>query len=164
MVVSPTGHLSAGGKRFRCAFGSGGITRKKSEGDGATPAGTWPLRLGLYRADRLAPPPTAGLPMYPLSPRAGWCDDPIHPAYNQPIRLPFTGRAEHLWRSDGVYDIIVVLGYNDAPAEPPRGSAIFLHVARPSLSPTEGCVALSKTDLVSVLRYAKRDSTMTIKA
>ena len=164
MTVSSDGHLGAAGKYYRCALGSGGITHAKSEGDGATPAGKWPLRYGLYRADRLGPPPTAGLPMRPLSPRAGWCDDPAHSAYNLPIRFPFAGKAEQLWRSDRLYDIIVVLGYNDAPVLPHKGSAIFLHVARPSFSLTEGCVALSKPDLLSVLRYAKRDSVITIKA
>ncbi len=40
-----------------------------------------------------------------------------------------------------------VLGWNDAPVERGRGSAIFLHVARPGYAPTDGCVALDAADL-----------------
>ena len=32
-----------------------------------------------------------------------------------------------------------------------RGSAIFLHVARPDFAPTEGCVALALPDLLRLL-------------
>ncbi len=56
-----------------------------------------------------------------------------------------------LWREDGLYDVVGVLGWNDAPVQRGRGSAIFLHVARPDFAPTEGCVALSLTDLRAVL-------------
>ena len=164
MTVLPDGRLVARGKNYRCALGSGGTTPTKSEGDGATPVGCWPLRFGFYRADRQRPPLTSGLSMYPLSPAAGWCDDPTHPAYNQPVRLPFDARAERLWRSDNLYDILIVLGYNDAPVRPHKGSAIFLHVARPTYTPTEGCIALSKPDLLSVLRLAKPSSSLTIRA
>jgi L,D-peptidoglycan transpeptidase YkuD (ErfK/YbiS/YcfS/YnhG family) len=84
----------------------------------------------------------------------GWCDDPGDPAYNQPVRLPFAARHERLWRRGRVYDLIVPLGYNDDPITPRRGSAIFLHVARRSYLPTEGCVALSRPDLLDVLTGA----------
>jgi L,D-peptidoglycan transpeptidase YkuD (ErfK/YbiS/YcfS/YnhG family) len=50
-----------------------------------------------------------------------------------------------------VYDVIAVLGWNDAPVERGRGSAIFLHVARPDWAATEGCVALALPDLLEVL-------------
>ena len=81
----------------------------------------------------------------------GWCDDPGHPAYNRPVRLPINASAEALWRDDALYDIIGVLGWNDDPVVPGRGSAIFLHVARPDYAPTEGCIALALDDLRRVL-------------
>ncbi len=161
-VVTRGKRLICGPLNMRCAVGWGGITANKREGDGATPAGCWPLRGGFYRADRLKPPPTAGLPLAPLSPRDGWCDAPDDPSYNRQVRLPYGARAERLWRGDPVYDLILVLGYNDAPAVPGRGSAIFLHVARQNLAPTEGCVALAKTDLVSLLRRLSADSHLLI--
>ena len=67
------------------------------------------------------------------------------------MRLPHEARCEALWRPDGLYDVIGVLGWNDAPVERGRGSAIFLHVARPDYGPTEGCVALALPDLLQVL-------------
>ena len=135
---------------FRCTLGRGGVTTDKREGDGATPAGAYPLRQLLYRSDRLAPP-TNALPTSPLRPRDGWCDDPGHSAYNRPVTLPLDASAESMWRDDHLYDLVVVLGYNDDPVVSGLGSAIFLHVASHEYSPTEGCIALAKEDLLTVL-------------
>jgi L,D-peptidoglycan transpeptidase YkuD (ErfK/YbiS/YcfS/YnhG family) len=145
-IVQRDGTVSFQGRVFRASLGRGGIRRDKQEGDGATPSGALPLRRVLYRADRVARPDCA-VPVEPLAPEDGWCDDPAHPDYNRMIRLPHPARHEALWRDDGVYDIIGVLGWNDQPAIRDRGSAIFLHVARPDFAPTEGCVALALPDL-----------------
>ena len=120
LVLNPPNILCWRGRRFACAIGWGGVRTNKREGDGATPAGRFPLRRVLYRPDRLAPPRTA-LPIAPLSPRDGWCDDPAHPLYNRPLRLPHEARHEELWRADRVYDVIVILGHNDAPVVPDLG-------------------------------------------
>jgi len=149
------------GRRMRCAVGRGGIVRDKREGDGATPLGRWPLRRVLFRPDRLEPPETR-LPVAPLSPADGWCDDPGDSAYNRPVRLPYPGRYERLWRDDGLYDVIVVLGHNDDPPLPGRGSAIFLHVAQADYAPTEGCVALARDDLLSLLRDVATETALRI--
>jgi L,D-peptidoglycan transpeptidase YkuD (ErfK/YbiS/YcfS/YnhG family) len=111
------------------------------------------MRRLYYRPDRVAVPVSA-LPLEALRPQDGWCDAPADPAYNRPVQLPYAASAESLWRADGVYDLIVALGYNDAPPVPGAGSAIFLHVARPLYPATEGCVALSLDDLIAVLRDA----------
>ena len=103
----------------------------------------------------MAPPRTA-LPIAPLSPHDGWCDDPGHPLYNEPLRLPHHARHEELWRADHVYDLIVILGHNDAPAVPGLGSAVFLHVAQPDYAPTAGCVALAAGDLLTILAGVAR--------
>ncbi len=148
-VYSP-GVLKAAGRRYRCALGQAGVSPDKREGDGASPAGTFTLRRVLYRADRLERPRT-GLPVTALGPEDGWCDDPAHADYNRPVRLPHPARHERLWRGDGVYDVIVILGHNDGPVEPGKGSAVFLHVAKPGYTPTEGCIALALPDLLEVL-------------
>ena len=149
-TLHPDGTLTLGSMRCRAAIGRGGIRTHKQEGDGATPAGLLPLRRVLYRADRVARP-RAAAPAVPLAPHDGWCDDPSHADYNRPVRLPHDGRHEALWRADSVYDIIGVLGWNDAPVRCGGGSAIFLHVARPDLAPTEGCVAVALPDMRMVL-------------
>ena len=150
LVVHPPNILCWRGRQFACAIGRGGVRSNKREGDGATPAGRFPLRRVLYRPDRMAPPRTA-LPIAPLSPRDGWCDDPDHSLYNQALRLPHDARHEELWRADRVYDLIVILGHNDAPVVPGMGSAVFLHVAQPDYAPTAGCVAVSAGDLLTIL-------------
>ena len=108
------------------------------------------MRRLLYRADRLSAP-TTGLPSAPLARGDGWCDDPADANYNRQVSPPYPARAERLWRQDGIYDLIVVTGYNDDPVIPLKGSAVFLHVARPDFSPTEGCVALALNDLLGIL-------------
>ena len=163
LVVHPPGRLAWRGRRFACALGAGGIRADKREGDGATPSGRFLLRRVLYRADRLAPPPTA-LAVAPLTARDGWCDDPADPLYNRFVRLPHGGRHEALWRADRVYDVIVVLGYNDDPVAPGLGSAIFLHVARPDYAPTAGCVALARDDLLTILAGVDREAALRVPA
>ena len=133
-----------------CVVGRGGVRADKREGDGATPVGLLPLRRVLYRADRL-PRPRASVPVVPIAPQDAWCDDPGEKAYNRLITLPASARHELLWREDDLYDLVGVLGWNDAPVVPHRGSAIFLHMMRPDGAPTDGCIGLSPAELRSVL-------------
>jgi L,D-peptidoglycan transpeptidase YkuD (ErfK/YbiS/YcfS/YnhG family) len=153
--VSADGWLSLAGRDVRCALGRAGVrtAADKREGDGATPAGLWPLRSVLWRPDRLTAP-SSRLPVWAIQPDDGWCDGPLDPAYNRPVRLPYGASAERLWREDGVYDLVVLLGYNDTPVVPGAGSAIFMHVARPDYAATEGCIALALEDLVELVSRA----------
>jgi L,D-peptidoglycan transpeptidase YkuD (ErfK/YbiS/YcfS/YnhG family) len=154
--ANSAGLLRWNGRQARCALGRSGViaAEAKREGDGASPLGLWPMRQVFWRPDRMEKP-AGHLPVIELDPETGWCDDPAHPAYNRQIRLPFPLSHEKLWREDHIYDLIVVLGFNDDPVIPGRGSAIFLHLARPDFSPTEGCVACTRDDLVDILRLAK---------
>jgi L,D-peptidoglycan transpeptidase YkuD (ErfK/YbiS/YcfS/YnhG family) len=138
------------GKEYPCAIGRGGISENKKEGDGTTPAGCFPIRKVFYRADRVDPPKTS-LEIEALKKSDGWCDGVDDPNYNMLVTLPYPASSENLWRDDHVYDVIVVLGYNDEPAIPGKGSAIFMHVAREGYTPTAGCIALTLTDLLEVL-------------
>jgi len=139
-----------GSESRRCAIGRGGVAEKMREGDGITPAGIWPLRRVLYRADRQDAPRTA-LPLSTIAADDGWCEAPADKNYNLPVKLPYPASAEELWRADALYDIVVVIGFNDAPVVAGRGSAIFLHVAAKDFAPTEGCAALEKADLLELL-------------
>jgi L,D-peptidoglycan transpeptidase YkuD (ErfK/YbiS/YcfS/YnhG family) len=56
-----------------------------------------------------------------------------------------------MWREDHLYDLVAVLGYNDDPVVPGRGSAIFLHLARTDFSATHGCVALTPADWLAAI-------------
>ena len=168
IVVSPSsvawaGVARVGGFEFRCALGRSGVKRDKREGDGATPAGTWPLREVFYRADRILRPKTA-LPLSKLKRSDGWCDAPGDAQYNKPVKLPYPASAEQLWRADRLYDLIVVVGYNDAPVVPGAGSAIFLHVARADYGPTAGCVAFSRADVRKILTLTDQRSRLVVRA
>lgn len=161
LVVESAGWARWGARRMRCALGKGGVRAAKREGDGVTPAGAFTMRRVLYRADRAAAP-TAQLPLAPISSDDGWCDDPADVAYNRPVKLPYAARAERLWRADRLYDLVVVLGHNDAPPLAGAGSAIFLHVAAADYAPTEGCVALAADDLRAVLAEADATSRVVV--
>lgn len=140
------GVLVAGGRAMRVAIGRSGISPDKREGDGRTPAGRWHILQLLYRPDA-GPRPATRLPCRAIARADGWCDAPRHRLYNRPVRLPFSASYERLWRDDPVYDLVLVLDHNTRPRVAGRGSAVFMHLARPGFRPTEGCVALRRGDL-----------------
>jgi L,D-peptidoglycan transpeptidase YkuD (ErfK/YbiS/YcfS/YnhG family) len=152
-ALSPTkthGIVILGERSFRCALGRGGIQARKREGDGATPLGTWRAQAVLYRADRVSRPQTR-LCIRAIRPSDGWCDAIGDRNYNRPVQHPYPQSAERLWRDDHVYDLIIVLNHNMCPRSQGLGSAVFMHLARPGLLPTEGCIALVERDLRDVL-------------
>jgi L,D-peptidoglycan transpeptidase YkuD (ErfK/YbiS/YcfS/YnhG family) len=156
------GRLSWPGGETPAACGRGGVRADKREGDGASPAGTFALLYGFYRPDRIARMPS-GLALTPLQPDHGWVDDPADPRYNRLVTLPYPAHREAMWRADGLYDLVVVIGYNMGPVVSGRGSAIFLHVARPDLAPTEGCIAVAREALAALLGLLGPGSTITIR-
>ncbi len=156
------GVVSYGNLRFPCALGRTGRRSGKREGDGATPTGDFPLRSAYYRPDRLRRPQTR-LSLTPLRPGDGWCDTTEDRNYNRPIRHPYPVSAEEMWRADGLYDLVVVMGYNDRPRVKGRGSAVFMHVARPGMLPTEGCVALARPHLERLLQAVKRNAVVSVR-
>jgi L,D-peptidoglycan transpeptidase YkuD (ErfK/YbiS/YcfS/YnhG family) len=144
------GRLKLGPLSFPCALGRAGCCVRKREGDGATPVGLWRMGEVLYRPDRVRRPRTH-LPVRAIRPQDGWCDVSADRNYNRPVRHPYAANAERLWRSDELYDVLIVLGYNDRPRVRGRGSAIFMHVAKPGYAPTEGCIALARGHLLRLL-------------
>ena len=147
---SALGWATLGTRRWRCTSGAGGVREDKVEGDAATPAGIFPLRHIYFRNDRLVLPRTR-LPARPINEHDGWCDDPRAATYNRLVRIPNEWSHEKMWRDDGLYDLVVVVGYNDDPPEGEWGSAIFLHIAREDYSPTQGCIAFRRDDLLELV-------------
>ena len=146
----------------RCAVGRGGVAEKLKEGDGVTPIGVWPMRRVFYRPDRVARPRCV-LPVAPLSPHDGWCEAPDDQDYNRLVTLPHRATAETMWRKDHLYDVVAEVGYNDAPVIAGKGSAIFLHLARPEFTPTAGCVALTLPDLLEALEQLTPDDRLIVR-
>lgn len=155
--------LAAFGRAIPCAIGRSGAcpAEAKREGDGMTPLGTWRLRTILLRPDRVVAPSGLRLPWRWLAPEDGWSDDPADPEYNRPIHHPHRFSAERLWREDGLYDVIVTLGHNDDPVARGAGSAIFLHCWRGD-QPTEGCVAIARDELLTLLPRLEPDDRIRI--
>jgi L,D-peptidoglycan transpeptidase YkuD (ErfK/YbiS/YcfS/YnhG family) len=158
------GWLHLEGLRFPCSLGRGGLGVRKREGDGVTPIGRWPIRQIHYRGDRRGPfwrPPVAGrIATRQVQRLDGWCDAIGDRNYNRFVTHPYDASAEHLWREDQLYDVIIVLGHNDQPRVQGLGSAIFMHVAgqddRSGFLPTAGCIALAPRDLRQVLGHVGR--------
>jgi L,D-peptidoglycan transpeptidase YkuD (ErfK/YbiS/YcfS/YnhG family) len=144
------GWLFAGPLAAPVALGRAGIKADKREGDGGTPRGRFrPLRLW-WRADRL-PRPRTLLPVRRIGPDDAWCEDPHHRRYNQPFRRSANEPGDRLRRGDGLYDMIIEIDHNTRPRVAGRGSAVFIHVARPAFAPTAGCVALRPCELKMLL-------------
>lgn len=154
IIVNVGGALCFNDKQYRCALGKGGARIDKQEGDGATPVGCFPIRKVFYRLDNLGNPPETIFPTQALAQDDGWSNDVNLPEYNQLVKIPYNGSHEKLWRNDHLYDIVVVLGYNDNPPITGKGSAIFMHIAREDYAPTAGCVALAREDLLEILKTA----------
>jgi L,D-peptidoglycan transpeptidase YkuD (ErfK/YbiS/YcfS/YnhG family) len=146
------GLLRAGVLVLPVALGREGIKANKREGDGGTPRGRFrPLRLW-WRADRLSRPPTL-LPVRRITRATAWSEEPTDRNYNRPVTRSANEPGDRLWRSDALYDLFIEIDHNVRPRVAGRGSAVFIHVARPGFGPTAGCVALRLQDL---LRLSQR--------
>ncbi len=163
MDIIVTGNeLEFGGKKYKCAIGKSGFSPDKKEGDNCTPIGVFPLRGVFYRADKTGKPATK-LHVTETLPDDGWCDAADDENYNKKVKLPYPASHEKLWRDDGLYDLVVMIGYNDEPPEAGKGSAIFMHVARPEYQGTEGCVALEIGDLKELLAQITPETRIIIR-
>lgn len=148
--ASSRGWLIAGAQALPVALGRGGIKANKREGDGATPRGVFRLKRLWWRADR-HPRPRTLLPVRRIRADDGWCENPRDRHYNQPVLVPKDSKADRLARQDRLYDFIVELDHNTRPRIAGRGSAVFVHIARPGFAPTAGCVALTMPALRRLL-------------
>ena len=152
------GRLTAGALTIPCALGPAGIKMRKREGDGATPAGRFPLRQSMFRPDRFKRWNAAKA----IRRDDGWCDDVASGQYNRPVKLPFKPGHENLWRADQCYDVLIVLAHNQRPRAKSHGSAVFFHIAHADLRPTAGCVAIRVEDMRRLLPRLSRHCAMAI--
>ncbi len=145
------GWLTAGPRTIPVALGRGGIIANKREGDGGTPSGIFRPRRLWWRADRY-PRPQTRLPIRAIGPEDAWCEEPASRHYNRPVRLSPGDGGDRLRRDDHLYDFIIEIDHNVAPRVAGRGSAVFLHLARPDFSPTAGCVSMTRPAMLQLLR------------
>jgi L,D-peptidoglycan transpeptidase YkuD (ErfK/YbiS/YcfS/YnhG family) len=133
--------------KIKCAIGKRGITIRKVEGDGKTPAGIFKFKSIFYRKDKI-PKIKGKLQKFVIRKNMGWCDDVNSKQYNRLVKFPFNFKAEKLWLTKNIYDIIIIINYNTNPIKKKKGSAIFLHIAKKNYAPTKGCVAISKKNMI----------------
>lgn len=157
------GVLLFAGRALPVAVGRSGIRANKREGDRATPEGDFaPVRLW-WRADRYFRPRTF-LPVGRITPDLAWCEDPADRRYNRPFRRSTRESGDRLWRTDHLYDFVIEIDHNVRPRIAGRGSAVFLHVARPDRSPTAGCVAMPARDLLRLAQGLSRKTRIRIQS
>ena len=148
----------AGGP-YTARVGRNGIRTKKREGDGATPAGTFPIGVRMYGN---SPSPGVSYPYVRLRCGDWWVEDSNSPAYNTFQRVgcgrkpPFKVTTPDLSTSPRAYAHLAVIEYNMHPVVPGRGSGIFLHVQIGKA--TSGCVSLRRPALLHLLRWFDLDT------
>jgi L,D-peptidoglycan transpeptidase YkuD (ErfK/YbiS/YcfS/YnhG family) len=146
------GFLRVNALALPVALGRGGIAANKREGDGTTPRGRFRLRCLWWRPDR-GPRPRTQLPLRRIRPDDAWSEDPSDRLYNRPFRRQAGAEGDRLWREDHLYDLVIEIDHNRRPRVARRGSAVFIHIARPGFAPTAGCVALEAKTLRRLLQY-----------
>lgn len=160
-LVVKNGFLINQDQKYKCSIGYNGLSKNKTEGDGCTPVGTFKLNKIMYRPDKINDF-KSNLETEIIEKRDGWCDDINSELYNQKIIFPYELSAENLYRDDDLYDLICIIDYNLNPIIKGKGSAIFLHVASSDYSPTHGCVAIKKDELIEIAIKLNRDSSIQI--
>jgi L,D-peptidoglycan transpeptidase YkuD (ErfK/YbiS/YcfS/YnhG family) len=147
--------VAAGGP-YPARLGRSGLSSDRREGDGTTPAGTFPIHPTMYGNEA-----NPGVRFRYRRVRCGdwWDEDPSSPTYNSFQRVacgtrpPFAGNSEGMWQSPRAYPYLAVIEFNMRPVVPGRGSGIFLHAA--TGRPTNGCISLRRNDLRHVLRWLR---------
>ena len=147
--------------RVKCSIGKRGITSQKIEGDGKTPRGAFKFKSIFYRKDRVSKIKTQ-LKKNIINKNMGWCDDTNSKQYNRLVKLPFGSSNEKLWLKENIYDLLIVINYNLRPVVKNKGSAIFLHIARRNYKPTKGCIAISKKDMIQMIKKMDNKSKIII--
>ena len=145
-------YLTYNNYKVKCAIGKRGIGKKQKEGDQITPKGIFRVKKILYRKDKVRRLPSK-IKKIPIEKSMGWCDDPLSKDYNKLIKYPFSYKSENLYKTNNIYDIILVLNFNMQPIKKNKGSAIFIHIAKNNFEPTEGCVAIKKVELKKLVNF-----------
>ncbi len=143
---------SVKGFSFQGFVGKNGISRDKSEGDKTTPAGLFPLTLAFGTHSS----PDTSMKYRQITKKSYWVDDPDSKKYNQWVEGNTDAdwnSAEKLSKYSRQYEYAVVIGYNQNPTVPGKGSAIFLHCGT---NATVGCVAVDRDSMKSILKRLDR--------
>ncbi len=146
--------------KFKCVLGKRGSTFKKIEGDKKTPKGVYNLGPVYYREDRISKIDTK-LKALKIIKTMGWCDDVNSRNYNKIIKINKNIKHEKLFRKSRIYDILIPINYNTKNIKKNKGSAIFIHLTK-KYKKTLGCVAISKKDMLILLKLINKKTKIKI--
>ncbi|CAN5322624.1 hypothetical protein BH10ACI2_BH10ACI2_14010 [soil metagenome] len=131
------------------------MTKIKQEGDGNAPAGLFPLTTSFGTSTK---PEAIALPYTKLDQYTECVDDTKSRFYNQIVNRMQVGNFD--WKSSEKmatirpeYDLGVFVGYNSFPVEKGRGSCIFLHIWKNSITGTAGCTAMDRRDMQTIATW-----------
>ena len=146
--------------KVKCSIGKRGISNKKKEGDKCTPRGNFKFKALYYRIDRIKKIKSK-INKIIIKKNMGWCNDINSKYYNKLIKFPFKYSAEKLYLKKKIYDLILVLNYNQNPTIKNKGSAIFMHLTK-DYKPTIGCVAIKEKDMRLIVSKLNKNSKISI--
>jgi L,D-peptidoglycan transpeptidase YkuD (ErfK/YbiS/YcfS/YnhG family) len=138
---------------FKVVLGKNGIASigNKKEGDLKTPAGVYPIgeAFGMY-------PLALKMDFKYITKEDKFIDDANHKLYNTWVNGSTDAKSyESMLIKPYAYGAIV--NYNMNPIKAAKGSAIFIHLWSSSDSPTSGCIALEKRDLLTMLNWLDKN-------
>ena len=141
-------------KSLPATIGRNGLAEEgmKKEKDGQTPQGEFGVAF-VFGVEP-SPPKDVKLPYRQATTSDFWIDEETDLRYNRWI----SGTApdvshETLILNDERYNLCLVTTYNENPTILGKGSAIFLHIWKKEDHPTSGCIALSRENVLSILRW-----------
>jgi L,D-peptidoglycan transpeptidase YkuD (ErfK/YbiS/YcfS/YnhG family) len=160
LILKNNNNLLLDDFKFKCAIGKNGRSFNKKEGDLKTPKGTFSLGPLFYRKDKFTNPQTK-LSKIPIKKNMGWCDDANNKFYNKQILIDKKIRHEKMYRSDDIYNLVIVINYNTKNIIKNKGSAIFIHLTN-NYKKTRGCIALKENDMLVLLKMVNKNTKIKI--
>lgn len=133
---------------------------EKTEGDGKAPAGIFEFDHAFgYEVNPFA---EVKIPYRPATSRDYWVDAANSPDYNTWVTITedklndpkkYWRSFEKMKRADHLYELGLVVKHNMEPVVAGKGSAIFFHIWRKEGAPTAGCTAMTREDLMTLLKW-----------
>jgi len=136
---------------FQFKYGS---QRLKKEGDGCSPAGLFTLGpiFSYHPMENITMP-------FEQVDENDLCVDDVHSRYYNALIDADTvtekdyASFEHMKRNDLLYEYGIWVNYNSDPVAEGNGSCIFMHIWRDENSPTSGCTAMSKENMLKLIAW-----------
>lgn len=123
---------------------------QKMEGDGKSPTGLF--RLGqLFTYENEV---DSKMPFMQSTSEDKWIDDPESADYNRHVRGETSAKSyENLKLASSAYKYCMVIEYNTDQVVKGKGSAIFFHLRNSETGTTAGCVAISESEMLQILKW-----------